>query len=326
MPGDRNLQWLLASQRGVLSRAQALAGGFTEAGIQHRLRPDGPWQRLLRGVYLTSTGAPTFVQLQVAALLYAGPQSLITGPTALAFHGVRGAKAPAIDVLIPASQSATSHSFVVIHRTRRIPGQWAQDLAIKYVLPARAIADTVRTIDQLSDARTVVASGVQRRLCTIRELADELAQRHDAGDALFRMVLAEVAAGIRSAPEAELRALIMSSGLPEPLYNPDLYFNGKFLARPDAWWPHAAVAVEVDSKEWHLLPGDWQRTMRRHRRMTAAGIYVVHLTPDELRAEPLQIVEDIAAALDRGRPAHGITTRAAAGTAGDQCRGRGSSR
>jgi hypothetical protein len=97
-------------------------------------------------------------------------------------------------------------------------------------------------------------------------------------DALFRRVLAEVAAGIRSAPEAELRELIASSSLPPPLYNPDLYLNGKFLARPDAWWPQAAVAVEVDSKEWHLLPSDWQRTLRRHRRMTAAGIYVVHLT------------------------------------------------
>lgn len=325
MPDDRNMQWLLASQRGVLSRAQALAGGTTAAGLQHRLRPDGPWQRLLRGVYLTSTGAPTPVQLQVAALLYAGPQGLITGPTALAFHGVRGSKAAAVDVLVPASRSVTSRSFVVIHRTRRMPRQWAQDLAARYVLPARAIADTVRTLDQLSDARTVVASGVQQRLCTIRLLADELAERHDAGDVLFRRVLAEVAAGIGSAPEAELGDLITSSGLPTPLFNPDLYLNGKFLARPDAWWPQAAVAVEVDSKEWHLLPGDWQRTLRRHRRMTAAGIYVVHLTPAELRAEPLQVVEDIAAALDRGRPAHGITTRAAAGTADDRYR-RGSSR
>jgi hypothetical protein len=122
-------------------------------------------------------------------------------------------------------------------------------------------------------------------------------------------VLAEVAAGIRSAPEAELRELIMNSGLPTPLYNPDLYLNGKFLARPDAWWPLAGAAVEVDSKEWHLLPGDWQQTLRRHRRMTAAGIFVVHVTPSELRTESLQVVEDIAAAITGGRPASGVTTR-----------------
>jgi hypothetical protein len=309
MPDDRNMQWLLASQHGVLSRGQALAVGTTAAGLQHRLRLDGPWQRLLRGVYLTSTGAPSSVQLQVAALLYAGPESLITGPAALAFHGIRGAKAGTVDVLVPASRAVTSRGFVVIHRTRRMPRQWAQDLSVRYVLPPRAIADAVRSLDRLSDARTVVASGVQQRRCTIRQLADELAGRHDAGDALFRRVLAEVAAGIRSAPEAELRELIRNSGLPAPLYNPDLYLNGKFLARPDAWWPEAGVAVEVDSKEWHLLPSDWQRTLRRHRQMTAAGISVVHVTPDQLRGEPVQVVEDIAAALKRGRPARGITAR-----------------
>lgn len=312
MPDDRTMQWLLASQRGVLSRAQALASGTTRHGVEHRLRPGGPWLRLLPCVYLTSTGAPTSVQLQVAALLYAGPESLITGPTALAFHGIRGARPTAVDVLVPASRSVTSRSFVAIHRTRRIPRQWAQDLAVRYVLPPRAVADSVRTLDRLSDARTVVASGVQQGRCTIRQLADELAGRHDARDALLRRVLAEVAAGIRSAPEAELRELITSSGLPTPLYNPDLYLHGEFLARPDAWWPQSGVVVEVDSKEWHLSPGDWQRTLRRHRRMTAAGIFVVHVTPEQLRTESLQVVEDIAAALSSGRPARGVTTRPAA--------------
>jgi hypothetical protein len=309
MPDDRSMQWLLASQRGVLSRAQALGGATTASGLQHRLRPRGPWQRLLPGVYLTWTGAPTPVQLQVAALLYAGPQSLITGPAALALHGIRGPKPTAVDVLVPATCSVASRSFVVIHRTRRMPSQWSQDLAIKYVLAPRAIADSVRSLDRLSDARAVVASGVQQGRCTLRQLADELARRHDARDALFRKVLAEVAAGIRSAPEAELRELLRRSGLPAPLYNPDLFLNGTFLARPDAWWPQAAVAVEVDSREWHLSPDDWQRTLRRHRRMTAAGIFVVHVTPAQLRTEPLQVVADIAAALERGRPARGVTTR-----------------
>jgi hypothetical protein len=260
-------------------------------------------------VYLTATGQPTRQQLEVAAVLHAGPRSLITGRAALAFHGIRGPNAAAVDVLVPAISSVRSRGFVVIHRTRRIPELWACDLALRYALPARAIADSLRSLDELADARTVVASAVQQRLCTVRELAGELADRHDAGDALFRQVLAEVAAGIRSAPEGELRDLIMNSGLPEPLYNADLYLNGKFLARPDAWWPHACVAVEVDSREWHLLPEDWQQTLRRTRRMTAAGIFVVHVTPGQLRAEPQQVIQDVADALERGRPAIGITTR-----------------
>lgn len=52
----------------------------------------------------------------------------------------------------------------------------------------------------------------------------------------LRAVLDEVADGVRSAAEADLRLLIKRSGLPEPLYNPDLYLGSMFLARPDAWW------------------------------------------------------------------------------------------
>jgi len=66
---DRDVDRLLACQRGVVSTAQASAIGLTVAGLKHRYRPGGPWQRLLPRVYLMSTGEPTGEQLQTAALL-----------------------------------------------------------------------------------------------------------------------------------------------------------------------------------------------------------------------------------------------------------------
>lgn len=45
---------LLGRQSGVISRSQAVACAMTEAAVRHRIRPDGPWQTLLPGVYLTS--------------------------------------------------------------------------------------------------------------------------------------------------------------------------------------------------------------------------------------------------------------------------------
>jgi hypothetical protein len=154
-----------------------------------------------------------------------------------------------------------------------------------------------------------VGSAVQQRLCTVDQLTTELRDSRPRGRTLLRSVLAEVADGIRSAPEGELRTLIMGSGLPVPLFNPDLYLHGEFLARPDAWWPEAGLAAEVDSKEFHLLPGDWEKTMRRHRRMTAAGILVLHISPGQLRTEPRQLVTEIAEALTAGRPLPGITAK-----------------
>ena len=84
---------------------------------------------------------------------------------------------------------------------------------------------------------------------------------------------------------------------PTPLYNPTLYVDGKFLARPDAWWPEAAVAAEVDSRAWHLMPADYERTLARHDRMITLGIRVLHFPPRKLRAAPREVVQQIRSTL-----------------------------
>jgi hypothetical protein len=194
-----------------------------------------------------------------------------------------------------------------------MPAVVAERGALCYALPARAVADTVRGLRRLSDARAVVGRVVQRRLCTVAELTAELEQRPGRGTALLREVLAEVADGIRSAPEGDLRVVIRASALPRPLYNPRLYLNGQFLAEPDAWWEEASVLGEVDSREWHLSPDSWELTMRRHDRLAAAGLTVLHFSPKQIRTEPGQVVELITAALRAGRPATQIVTKPAAG-------------
>jgi hypothetical protein len=305
---DRDAEWLVAYQRGVVSSAQALSIGLTAAGLRHRYRPGGPWQRLLPGVYLTSTGEPTSEQRQTAALLYAGRPSVITGPVALRHYRLRAPETHRIDVLVPAGRQCRSYAFVAVHRTCRLPDAQTRDLAIGYVPAARAVADTVLGLTTRQHVRAVVASSVQQGICTVAELATELASGPIRGSALFRSVLAEVGDGIRSPAEGDLRDLIGRSKLPRPLFNPSLFLGGRLLAKPDAWWPDYGVAVEVDSREWHLAPDDWEATMRRDRRLTAAGIQVLHVSPRQLRTEPDRIVRDIAAALRTGRPVAAVVT------------------
>jgi hypothetical protein len=309
---DREIAWLLAYQRGVLTRAQIFSCGLTVQGLRHRYRPGGPWQRLLPGVYLTTTGQPTREQLETAALLYAGPASVITGATALRYYKISAPKTRRIDVLMPADRQRASRDFVTAARTSRLPSPETCDLAIRYVPPARAVADSVRGLTDRAQVRAIVASGVQQGRCSVRQLADELAAGPVRGSVLFKSVLAEVADGIRSPAEGDLRDLIIGSKLPRPLFNPSLFLGGRLLAKPDAWWPDYGVAVEVDSREWHLAPDDWEATMRRDRRLTAAGIQVLHVSPRQLRTEPDRIVRDIAAALRTGRPVAAVVTVPAA--------------
>ena len=57
------------------------------------------------------------------------------------------------------------------------------------------------------------------------------------GSAAFRSVLAEVADGIRSTAEGDLRDVVRTARLPMPLFNPSLYDGDLFLGKPDGWWP-----------------------------------------------------------------------------------------
>jgi len=311
MPSREEPVWLLL-QRGVLSRQQALSWGLSPGAIRSRIEPGGAWQTLLPGVYQVTTGLSAPNQLQMAALLYAGSASVITGVSALHTHMIRAPQVSSIEVLVPHERKRRSCKFVVVHRTRRLPTRVTVDYALRFAPPARAVADAVRGMSKQSEVRAVVASAVQQRKCSITDLAKELNAGPTRGSAGLRAALTEVAAGIRSVPEGDFRQLIIKSGLPQPLFNETLLLKGQFLAIVDAWWPEAGLVAEIDSREWHLLPDDWEKTMARHARITATGIRVIHISPRQLRTEPARVLENIVNALRTGGPVPGITSLAAA--------------
>ena len=299
---DRDaLAGLLAKQSGVITRSQARDCAMSNDALQHRIREGGAWQVMLPGVYLTNTGAPTMPQRLVAAHVYAGPGSAITGPAALALHGIRAPQTRVVDVLIPHERRRRSLAFVRVHRTSRMPGVLLWVGEIGYVPPARAVADAVRGLRNVGEVRAVVADGVQRGQVHVSQLADELARGPVQDSARFRRVLEEVADGIRSPAEGDLRTLIGRERLPNPMYNPRLYAGDCFIAKPDAWWPDAGVAVEIESRQWHLSPTDWERTLARDARMSAHGIIVLHFPPARLHAEPRLVGAEIRSALEAGR-------------------------
>jgi hypothetical protein len=292
---------LLEKQSSVVSRGQLLALGMKDNAMQYRVRQGGPWQTLLPGIYLAASGMPSLPQKEVAALLYAGPGSLITGPMALMHHSIRsGSAAEVIDVLVPIGRQRLSTGFARLHRTVQMPARASSVGPVRLALVPRAVADTARQLTELRDVRAVIADAVQLGRCTVGQLAEELRIGPVKGSAMFRSVLAEVADGIRSTAEGDLRDVIGSARLPLPLFNPSLFDGDLFLGKPDAWWQDAGVAGEVDSRAWHLSPADWDRTRRRHDRMAAAGVIVLHFSPRELRREPAKVAELIKGALERG--------------------------
>lgn len=300
---DRDkLHQTLREQFNVISRAQALRLRMTRSAIDYRIRDGGPWQVVLPGVYATTTGTLTDNQRTMAALLYAGTHSLVTGPASVRRHGLNCAGLNVIDVLIPAHRRVQSTGFVRVTRTSRMPAQCYALQKIRFTGPARAVADAARGMSRLSDVRAVVAAAVQTGTCDISELIEELHAGPASGSRWLRRALDEVSDGVRSAAEADLRTLIIQSDLETPMYNARLYLaDGTELGIADAWWPGAGVVGEVDSRQYHLSPADHERTTLRHNRMEAENINLLHFLPSTIRQNPGDVIRDLRKAIESGR-------------------------
>jgi hypothetical protein len=303
---------VLREQFDVIAGWQAAACGLTRAALAHRIRPGGPWQRLLPGVYFARTGTSTVAaQKDLAALLYAGSGSVLTGPAALRFHGLTSSDPALCDVLTPYAHQVRSAGFVAVHPTTRMPRDVVAIGVRRYAAPARAVADTARDMTELREVRAIVASAVQRGKCSPDLMADELRGGPRRGSALFRRALQEVLDGIRSTAEGDLLDLIKHGRLPVPMLNARLIGpDGRLIAIADAWWPDAGVAVEVDSREWHLSPAHWQQTMSRHAEMSRHGIIVLHFSPQQIRTKRSEVLEKITGALTAGRARPPLPIRA----------------
>ena len=308
---DDQLSRLLESQDQVITRDQALACGLTAKAIEYRLRVGGPWRWLLPSVYVAVTGTVTAGQRAVAAQLYAGPRGIISGPVAVRRHHLTCAGPDAIDVLIPWAMRRQSTGFVRVHRTRQMPQRCYRTGVVRFTEPSRAVADAARFLTRFDDVRGVVSEALLRGKSTLGELSQELAAGGIPHSALLRKALEEVDDGVRSVAEAEFRVLIMRSGLPEPMFNAQLYdARGRFIAMVDAWWERAGVAAEVDSRAYHTKVKDRDATAERHNRLIAKhGIHLVHYPPTRIRTQGRIIVAELRDAISTGiaRPPLPIT-------------------
>ena len=192
---------ILDAQHQVISRSQALACGLPRSTVTSWSTPTGKWQRMLPGVYLTVTGNPTPEQRLVAALLYAGPRSVITGVAALRSYRLRAPGSDVIDVVVPQGTRRQGTGFVRIHRTRQLPRVYKTGV-IRYAAPARAVADAARLLPSLDDARAVVAEAIQRQTCSLAQLELERAGSRDSNQ--LRAALADVRAGSQDRGHAGL--------------------------------------------------------------------------------------------------------------------------
>lgn len=126
-------------------------------------------------------GTPTAGQREIAAVLYAGQDSVLTGVAALRRHNVRVPRAGHVDVLVSAARRRQSTGFVVVCRTRRLPDYVCYERPVQYALALRAVADAARQLHDLGAVRAIVAAAVQGGHCTVDQMRAALQDGRSAG-------------------------------------------------------------------------------------------------------------------------------------------------
>ena len=173
---------------GVIRSDELRAAGVSGYAVSARCRPSGPWQRLLPGVVLMTTGPPTRLQRLRAAVAYAGAGSLVTGADALRAQGIPVPAPAEVLVLLPATRRAASRSDLTVERTARLPIPVWRD-AVPYAPLTRATIDAARHEHELERLHTILYTPLQADACTVTDLLAELSAGNQRGSAAPRAVL-----------------------------------------------------------------------------------------------------------------------------------------
>jgi hypothetical protein len=303
---------------GVATARQLVGIGFNERTVYKRCLPGGPWRRLLPGIIGLFTGAPTTEQCVLAALLLGGPDALVTGLEGCRRHGIRrgplraaenNGSPPEVHVLIPATRQVRSVGYVHVERTHRLPLPIVRGGVPLAPVP-RACIDAARRLSRPGDVTELLSDAVQRGLCTIGALAEEIEDTTRRGTAIPRSVLQDVAEGVRSAAERRAKALWRRSRLPEARWNVPVHDEaGRFLGIADCWVDDVAMVWETESTEWHLSPAHHDATVERAAAFTAAGAIYTATKPRKLRTDPQGVIATLRATYERARarPRPGLT-------------------
>jgi hypothetical protein len=273
-----DLDALMRSQNGVISRRQVLANGGDDNLIEKRVRRR-LWRVIHPGVYVDHTGVPTAEQAQQAAVLYAWPAAL-GGESALHAHGA----------LDPPTTTT-----VAIDHTRRVrepPGV--------RVVRVRGLAEKVlwnRTPPRLrlesaalhvaserflhrgeADAVALLSDVCQRRMTTPpRLLASVDACSSLPGRGFLRAVLVDVAEGAFSLLEHRyLTRVERAHRLPRGSRQRSFATEGRTGFR-DVMYDDQQVVVELDGRLGHEWAADQWSDLARDLRSATEQLQTIRL-------------------------------------------------
>lgn len=283
---------LAQRQGGLLHRHQLYRGGITRAALRWHLGRD--WQAVLPHVVALFREPLNARQRVIAAWLYAGDDSVITGVEAARLHGLKYLPEPAkVRLFVGEHRCRRQAAFAVVRPSTRVdPGARSIE-GLRVASPARTVIDCAVDIQVQRSLEAVVLQVVQRRLTTPTKMRHELERGPTAGSRQLRAAVIFAEEGSWSAPEADyLRLLRRSRLLPEIEPNPTLEDGfGQRLPTPDLWIDEVCLALQVHSHEHHTEDEAFDNTLADDGRLTTAGATVLGATPKQIRTSQDWLLE-----------------------------------
>jgi hypothetical protein len=283
-------------------RSAGLHGAFVgahavlEGAITLRQLKEGPYFRVLRGVYADpSLPRDHLLRCRAAALLL--PDGAVLGGRSAA--AIYGAPAPdhadPVTVVLPKGMQWRGPAGVRVHRAA-LP---ASDRCTVDDLPCTVLRRSVWDVAALESTATAVGvldAMVHSGTVDVADLHTLLATA--AGrrrSQRVRRAFELVDGRSESPPESWVRVACAFARLPAPVPQHEVFERGVWLARADLAWPEHKVIVEYDGP--HHFEGDQvPKDDGRIARLVAAGWRVIRLAAADVR-DMDSVIRRIAAAL-----------------------------
>lgn len=277
-------------QRGVASREQLRALGFSDGAIGHRVRR-GRLHRVHRGVYAIGRAELPPLGPEVAALLACGPDAVLSHRSAAGLLHLLPFGPGPVHVTVPGAGSRT-HAGVRVHRSALVERTERSGLPVTTAL--RTLLDLAEVAGP-ADLEQAIAVAERRRLVSRQRLLDYLdTAQGRRGVAAVRAVLDQTGgpAFTRSAAERKLLALVRAARLPAPRVN-----RRRSGHEVDFLWPRHGLVVEVDGYEHHSSRAAFERDHLRDGDLEDTDHRVLRVTWLQLEREPHFVVARVAGAL-----------------------------
>jgi very-short-patch-repair endonuclease len=289
---------IAAGRHGVITRAEALAAGLSAQGIYRRVK-SGAWRHLLPRTYGLAPGRTEWHQRLAALSEWC--EGVASHRSAAALLSLDGYAPGALEVWSPKRREC-AWTDASVYRASVVPADSTVVDGIRTTSATRTLVDLAATSEPDS-VELALEDALRRGLTSLPRLRWALSvegARGRPGAKLLRGLVSRLDAEdavTESGFELRLHQLLRRAGLPQPVRQFEIYYDGRVVARADFAYPSRKLAIEGVSYRWHSGRSAWYRDQRRLNGVVALGWRVLNVTWEDLRESPDEIVERIRRAL-----------------------------